>query len=247
MPAVLERLRPIRQVRLQAVQAFRAAMKSAGDAQTILGLNGDPFREALAINRAFDMAPLLPALERSAPSFLGALGAGRLSGPVLRRLRGSVLFICPLLGILRPGDLVPDYRCPAGADLPRIGSLHRLWKAPVTAALNRMLKGAQVFSFLPARLEALWAPDGREAGITVLRFSRLVSGRCSGETAAVPRLSAEAVRCVLESDGRAFHDVLRFKSSDGHAYAPLRSEDRGRVRCLNFVLDTAGAAASASG
>jgi hypothetical protein len=228
--------------RLAAVQAFKSAMAGARDAQAILGLTGAPFQEALAINRAFDDSPLLPVLDRNAPAFLGGLRG--LSAQASRRLAREVIFICPLLGVLRPGDLVPDYRCPAGADLPKIGSLHRFWKAPVTATLNRLLKGAQVISFLPARLNALWEPDGREAGITILRFSRLSRDRCLGETAAVPRLSAEALRHVLEAEGRG-QDLMRFRSRDGHAYAAIHSENRGRVRCLNFVL-RAGHEAGAS-
>jgi hypothetical protein len=231
------------QARLAAVQAFRSAMAGARDAQAILGLVGPPFQEALAINRAFDDSPLMTVLERNAPAFLAGLRG--LSAQAARRLGREVVFICPLLGVLRPGDLVPDYRCPAGADLPKIGSLHRFWKGPVTATLNRVLKGAQVLSFLPARLNALWEPDGREAGITILRFSRLSGDRCLGETAAVPRLSAEALRHVLEADGRASHDLMRFRSHDGHAYAAIHSENRGRVRCLNFVLGP-GHEASAS-
>jgi hypothetical protein len=227
-------VKSIVEARLAAVQAFRAAMAAARDAQAILGLTGAPFQEALAINRAFDQSPLLPVLERNAPAFMAALRG--LPAAASRRLAREVFFICPLLGVLRPGDLIPDYRCPPGADLPKIGSLHRYWKGPVTATLNRLLKGAQVLSFLPARLSALWEPDGREAGITMLRFSRLSGERCLGETAAVPRLSAEALRHIVESDGRSLQDLLRFRSKDGHAYAAIHSEDRGRVRCLNFVL-----------
>lgn len=234
--------KPMLQARLAAVQAFKSAMTTARDAQAILGLTGAPFQEALAINRAFDQSPLLPVFDRNAPAFVRALAG--LSAQASRRLSREVFFVCPLLGVLRPGDLVPDYRCPAGADLPAIGSLHRFWKGHVTAALNRLLKGAHVFSFLPARLAALWEPDGREAGITMLRFSRLAGGRCLGETAAVPRLSAEALRHVLESDGRAAQDIVRFRFHDGHAYAAIHSEDRGKVRCLNFVLGREAAAST---
>jgi Peroxide stress protein YaaA len=229
--------------RTEALQAFRSAMNGGREAQAVLGLKGQPFQDALAINRGFDSTSLADVLERSPHAFLDALTKPPLSAAVGRRLHRDVLFVCPLLGLLRPGDQVPDYRCPVGAQLPRIGSLHRFWKETVTAALNRLLKGAQVFSFLPARLSALWEPDGREAGIAVLRFSRLSGGRCVGETASVPRLSGEAVRYILENEVGSGNELMRFRSSRGHAYSASHSEDAGPVRHLNFVLDPAAAPA----
>jgi hypothetical protein len=232
-------LKPLMLKRVEALQAFRSAMNGGREAQAVLGLSGAPFQEALAINRGFECSCLAPVLERSPHAFVGALARPTLSAGARRKLERDVLFICPLLGLLRADDQVPDYRCPVGAHLPKIGSLHRFWKATVTASLHRLLKGAHVFSFLPARLGALWEPDGREASITVLRFSRLSGGRCVGETASVPRLSGEAVRYILETEARSATDVTRFKSSDGHAYSATQSEDEAPVRSLTFVLDPA--------
>ena len=233
--------KPMMLKRTEALQAFRIAMNGGREAQAVLGLRGQPFQDALAINRGFESTSLASVLERSPQAFAAALTKPPLSAAAGRRLSRDVLFVCPLLGILRPDDRVPDYRCPVGAQLPKIGSLHQFWKETLTASLNRALKGAQVFSFLPARLSALWEPDGREAGITVLRFSRLSGGRCVGETASVARLSGEALRYILENDVRSGSELVRFRSSQGHVYRASRSEDAGPVRHLNFVLDPDGA------
>jgi cytoplasmic iron level regulating protein YaaA (DUF328/UPF0246 family) len=231
--------------RLEALQAFRVAMNGGREAHAILGLTGKPFQEALAVNRGLDTSCLATVIERNGHAFASALMEPALSAGAKRRLDHEVVFVCPLLGVLKPGDLVPDYRCPVGANLPKIGSLHRFWKTAVTSTLNRLLKGAQVYSFLPARLSALWKPDGREAGIVVLKFSRMANDRCVAETAAVPRLSGEALRFLLDHDSRAPADLLRFKSGQGHAYSAVHSDDRGRVRCLNFVYDPSRGASPA--
>jgi hypothetical protein len=233
--------KPMVLMQAEALQAFQNAMKAGREAQAVLGLSGQPFQEALAINRCVASTSLTSVLERCPHAFVAAVTKPPLSAAAGRKLHHDVLFVCPLLGLLRPDDQVPDYRCPAGAQLSRFGSLHRFWKAAVTAALNRILKGAQVFSFLPTRLGALWKPDGREAGITVVRFSRLSGSRCVAETASVPRLSGEAVRYILENDVRSGSDLVRFRSSNGHAYRASHSRDDGPVRHLNFVLDPAGA------
>ena len=74
-----------------------------------------------------------------------------------------------------------------------------------------------MFSFLPTRLGALWEPDGRETGITMIKFSRVSNDRSVGETAAVPR----------------------FRPTQGHAYSASHSSDRGGIRSLNFVCEPA--------
>jgi cytoplasmic iron level regulating protein YaaA (DUF328/UPF0246 family) len=231
----------ILQKRLEVMQAFRAAMNGGREAQAILGLTGRPFQEALAMNRGVDSSALAPVLERNGEAFVKTLERPPLSPAARRKFMRDVLFICPLLGVLRPDDQVPNYRCPTGADLPRIGSLHRFWKAPVTATLNRGLKGAQVFSFLPARLNALWERDGREAGVTVIRFARKSGDRFVGETAGVARLSAQAIRFILEKDVRSATDMMEFRSSQGHGYSAVHSGDQDGIRVLNFVLDPARA------
>ena len=225
--------------RTEALQAFRAAMNGGREAQSILGLKGRPFQEALAINRAIGTSALAPVLERNGRVFAQALLTPPLASAARLRLARSVLFVCPLMGVLRPGDRVPDYRCPAGAHLPRIGSLHRHWKGPLTATLNRLLKGALTFSLLPARLGALWKPDGRAAGIVVIKFSRLVKGRCVGETAGMPRLTGEILRFIIEREVRTACDVIQFRSSQGHEYSAVHSDETGGVRCLHFVVDPA--------
>jgi uncharacterized protein len=238
-------LKPIKQKRLDALDAFRDAMNGGGGAQSVLGLSGRPFQEAFAVNRAFDTSCLMPVLERNGRSFSSVFQAPPLGAAQRRRLEREVYFICPLLGVLRPGDLVPDYRVPAGANLPGVGSLHKFWKGAISDALNRVLKGAHVFSFLPARLSALWEPDGRAAGITVMRFARLSDQRALGETAAVPRLSAESVRFILDTDARSVAEVMRFRSSAGHAYSAVHSGNQAGVRCLNFVCNGAKSVAAA--
>ena len=57
----------------------------------------------------------------------------------------------------------------------------------------------------------------------------------------MPRLSGEAVRYILENEVGSGSELVRFRSSRGHAYSASHSEDAGPVRHLNFVLDPAGA------
>ncbi len=201
----------------------------------VLCLSGAPFQAALRINRDFDRCNLATALERNSASFCDVLAVDTLAAEARRRLERQLLFICPLLGLVGPSDLVPDYRCPIGARLPGVGSLHKFWKQPMTETLNRLCRDRIVVSFLPARLRALWEPDGRCLQIVTMRFYRHDSENVVGETAAVPRLTAEAVKFITEQDARTIADLTRFHSSDGHSYCAAHSETSDEVRHLSFV------------
>ncbi len=233
--ALKGRLRHIAKPRRSAIDAFRRAMNGGNQALKVLGLTGKPFQEALGINRCFDCSPMMPTIERHARAFADALLLEDLPADSRRRLERQLFFLCPLLGILSPRELLPDFRCPAGARLPVIGSLHRFWKPEITTTLNRLFRRKLVISFLPARLNALWKPDGAAASIAIVRFSRLSNKGCAGETAAVPGLTGEAVRFILENAVTSVADLVRFRSSSGHTYSAAHSDREGGVRHLTFV------------
>jgi cytoplasmic iron level regulating protein YaaA (DUF328/UPF0246 family) len=228
--------RTLSEARLAALDAFRAAMAQQATALKTLGMKDPAFREAYAINRALDRSRLATALERCNGTFAETLRPKELPEKLRRRLDARIMFVCPLLGVLAPCDRLPDYRCPEGAKLPGVGSLHKHWKPEVTAFLNRVLRGKHVISFLPTRLAALWEPDGRAASIASVRFGRKSEKRAvRGETAAAPGLVGEALRFVLEHDVETPAQFARFESSLGHAHAPSHDGKDGAVDVVWFV------------
>ena len=230
-PTSLWSFRTLIAARRKALAAFRVAMAQQATAMKALCLGEDAFREAYVINRAFDRSRLASALDRCNGTFAEALRHQELAAAERRRIDARVLFVCPLFGVLAPEDRLPDFRCPEGAKLPQLGSLHRHWKPDVTKFLNRVLKGKHVLSFLPTRLGALWEPDGTAASVTTVRFGRKgPGGRPRGETAAAPGLCGEAVRFVVEEDVQTLAEFSRFASSLGHVNAPAWATEEDGVR-----------------
>lgn len=234
-PANLWKYRTLAEARAAALDAFRAAMAQSGTALKVLGLSGEAFRDAHAINRAFDRSKLATTLERSNGTFAESLMAAAMPAADRGRLVKSLLFVCPLFGVLGPDDLVPDYRCPEGAKLPGVGSLHKHWKPEVSKFFNRVLRGSHVLSFLPTRLSALWEPDGGAASVSAVAFARYVGDRLRGETAAAPGLAGEALRFVVERDVRTPQEFAKFRSSLGHTFSAAHSECDGAFRVMRFV------------
>jgi uncharacterized protein len=233
--ASLWKFRTLGASRKKALEAFRAAMANNASALKVLGMKAGAFKEAYVINRALDRSRLTNVLERSNGTFAATLRPKDLPERLRRKLDEKLLFVCPLLGVLSPKDRVPDYRCPEGAKLPGVGSLHKHWKPEVTKFLNRVLRRRHVLNLLPTRLAALWEPDGGAASIVSVRFGRFVGVKIRGETAATPKLTGEALRFAIENGVEDPIGLTKFKSSLGHSFSAAHSVVDGPVRVMWFV------------
>lgn len=102
--------------------------------------------------------------------------------PGLRR-RGvatdHVLISSGLWGVLRPGDRIPRYRCPAGAKLPGVGPVSAAWRKALRAPLAAHVGDRLVVDLRSGAYASMWAPGGNAVTVRVLheRLSRGVVTR----------------------------------------------------------------------
>lgn len=232
---VLSRLQTIREARESVLDAFRLAMQNPNTAMRALGTVGIDLQESRRINLAFEWAARFAPWHTLDPLFRGALALDGLGDRSRGWLDEQALFLCPLLGVVTPAERIPDFRCPPGAKLPEVGSIHRFWKEPVSSTLNRLTKGESVVSFLPKRMNALWDQDGAPRDVRVVRFARRDRGRMNGETAAVPRLTGECVRWIATATSPSIDRLRTFHSSMGHRYDPSVEAEESGFPLMVFV------------
>lgn len=89
----------------------------------------------IADNAALREAPTMPAVDRYTGVLYDALDATSLPAPARRWLGGHVLIQSAPFGPVGATDPIPAYRLAAGAALPGIPPLRRVWADAVTAAL----------------------------------------------------------------------------------------------------------------
>ncbi len=222
--------------RMQALDTFLHALNGAGHAREVLRLNGALLDKAVRMNLAFREAPLLDVLQREHGPLFAALDAPSLDSAARRRLRNEMVLVCPLLGLLSPADEVPEYRCPIGAQIPGFGSLHAFWKPRISPVLDRLARGRRIWSFLPARLQALWTQSGTSAEIVHVLFMRTSkSGRALADHAGAQRLAGELSRVLLASATTSPADLTGWTSTEGHHLREDLSRQQGNVRTLVFA------------
>jgi cytoplasmic iron level regulating protein YaaA (DUF328/UPF0246 family) len=110
---------------------------SAGDEERALAeLHlGPRSREDLRDNLRLRTAPAAPAAQVYTGVLFDRLGLTTLPPAARRRADLHVLIVSALWGVLRPGDRIPSYRCPAGARLPGRESARRTWAGPLREVL----------------------------------------------------------------------------------------------------------------
>lgn len=129
-------------LRLPALSGQRAAVVSAlvtlaadpAEAARVLKL-GTTQRAEIAVNAGLREAPTMPAVDRYTGVLYDALGAASLDGSARRWLGAHVLIHSAPFGPVGALDRIPAYRLGAGAALPGVAPLRRLWADAVTAAI----------------------------------------------------------------------------------------------------------------
>lgn len=207
----------------EAVREFLSAINGQGHGEEVLRLAGARLAQATEKNLAFCHGRLLPVLERERGPLFSALGA--LSPDLVRRLSDEMVVVCPLLGILAPTDMVPEYRCPVGAQIPGWGSLHTHWKKHLGPVLGRLCRNRRVFSFLPNRLRALWTPGSSvDEFITIQFATRRTDGGLRVENAGAGKLAGAMIRAMLDEDLLDPSQLMSWKAPSGHVYSAVHSE-----------------------
>jgi hypothetical protein len=175
----------------------------------------DAIRDAalLADSRIRD-SPTLPALRRYAGVVYDGLGFDTLD-PAEQRLAGHRTYVFSgLFGVVRGDEPIPDYRVPAKAVLPGLGTCATFWRRNLDAVLPTLLGRGAVVDLRSSDYAAMWRPDRATAArvITVRVLSPTPSGRLAvvsyASKLAKGRLAAALVRREAAGDRvRAARDV----------------------------------------
>ncbi|MBS1675380.1 MAG: peroxide stress protein YaaA [Actinobacteria bacterium] len=125
-------------LRAQREQVLDALVALAADPEVtrrVLKLSDKQLAEAVRDNASLRTGPLMPAVDRYTGVLFDALDAASLDGWARRWLGAHVLVHGASFGPIGALDPIPSYRLGAGASVPGLPALRRLWADVVSAAL----------------------------------------------------------------------------------------------------------------
>jgi uncharacterized protein len=154
--------------------------------------------EACLRNAAIFETPTMGALDRYDGVVYQGLGAGSLSAAARRIADESILIFSGGLGVVRGDELVPWYRIPASARLPKAGTVASRWRPALAKHVPDLLGDAFVVDMRSSDYAGLWKSPSvlavrvlqrRPTGVgeQVVSFhSKLVKGRLARALVTAP-------------------------------------------------------------
>jgi cytoplasmic iron level regulating protein YaaA (DUF328/UPF0246 family) len=193
----------------------------------VTSCQGNPVRarERLGLSAALDddraanaelwTSPTRPAGERYCGVLHDALGYPTLSSAARQRADAAVVVLSGLWGATRPVDLLPAYRVGIASQLPRIGPLPTLWRAPLHRALDAVVAGEGAVDLRSSGYSLMYRPSAEAAA----RMTEVRVTGPDGQRAAASYQSKVAkgrlVRAMLSSGALTVDGLLSAATAIG--------------------------------
>jgi cytoplasmic iron level regulating protein YaaA (DUF328/UPF0246 family) len=197
--------------RRQLIDALHAVLQDGKtDLEELFGVKDETLEAAVKANLEIYTAPLMSALDRYSPGVMyQAMDFQGLPTGAQRRLLEEGIIFSGLFGLLRPDDLIPEYRLRMDASIPGIGKVSRFWRETLSRELNETLKGRFVWNLLPKIHEDAWEDDHSYEAMVRVQFQRKVKGELKPVTHDVKPLRGKLVNFIVQEtleDLEAFNE-----------------------------------------
>ena len=228
--------------RREVVNALVAAMGGSPEARfKLLGVKAAKAEEATAANLVVATAPTMPAIDRYTGVLYDALDYSSLPAKVRRGVDRQVVVFSGLWGLVRPTDLIPDYKLKMGASLPGLGKPARFWKPLISDTLADAITASgtdMVWDLLPNEHTAAWDPPVAGRRVRVRFLDDVVK---NGERTLVTvshwnkLLKGALVRHVVEHGLDDPAGLVDFDHPQGYRYEPSLTETTGTTTDIALV------------
>ena len=207
------------------------------DALVRLGVGASLAAEVEA-NRTLPQGRTLPVGKVFTGVLFDALNLPGLEPAARRRAARQLVVFSALWGVLRPGDRIPPYRLPVGADLDGVGPLAGWWRPRLSSLMADEAGHGLVVDCRSAGYAAMWHPQGEAAGRWVaVRVLRDVAGRRSVVSHLAKLTRGRLVRHLLATGAAArTPEQLAATARKAFEVELVRPERPGRPWSLDVVL-----------
>ncbi len=225
--------------RRRLIDALLAFMEQQDDdaLSAFFGVKGDVLAEAVEANRSLYQAPLMSALDRYSPGVMfKAMDFGRLPTGAQRRLLENGIIFSGLFGLLRPDDLIPNYRLKMDANLPGIGRVGTYWREHLSTLLNQTLEGRFVWNLLPGVHQDAWDDTHTYEAMVTLRFFKMVDGERKPVTHGVKPLRGQLVNFIVRETLEDLELFQEWTHPAGYRLDPEASSFDEATRTHHLVM-----------
>ncbi|MEM0963713.1 MAG: YaaA family protein [Bacteroidota bacterium] len=186
--------------------------------EKLFGVKGDTLQQSVDANLSIYRSPLMASVDRYGPGVLyKAMDfAGLPTGSQRRLLENGVIF-SGLFGLLRPDDLIPNYRLKMDAKVGDLGRASTYWREPLSSALNALVTGHAVWNLLPSAHEAAWEDAETYARMIRVKFYREDdAGERTAVSHGVKELRGALVAYIVNETADSVEALEDWEAPDGY-------------------------------
>ncbi len=203
------------------INKLHQAMQEADEEtlEGIFGVKGDTLAEVVKVNQEIFKAPLMSALDRYSEGVMfKAMDFAGLPTGAQRRLLENGIIVSGLFGLLRPDDLIPNYRLRIEASLPEVGKVAKYWKPYISPLLNQTVANKFVWDLLPNAHREAWDDDHSYEQLVQVKFYEKKGSERKAITHNVKPLRGQLVNFIVRESLEDVEPLLEWTHPAGFRY-----------------------------
>jgi hypothetical protein len=210
--------------RRRLITSLQETIAVGKDIEEFLGVKGEALDQAIQANLNIFDAPLMSAMQRYSPGVMfKAMDFAGLPTGAQRRLLENGIIVSGMFGLLRPDDLIPDYRLRIDCTLPDIGRVARYWRPFISPLLNEALRGHIVWNLLPVSHKEAWDDAHTYEQLIELRFFEESGGERKAITHGAKPLRGQLVNVIVREAIERMEDLKDWVHPAGFTYDEAES------------------------
>ncbi|MEM1055461.1 MAG: peroxide stress protein YaaA [Bacteroidota bacterium] len=202
------------------IDALQSQVRDGGEQELskLFGVKGETLQAAVDATGEIYRSPLMAAIDRYNPGVMyAAMQFPELPTGAQRRLLENGVILSGLFGLLRPDDLIPNYRLKIDASVDGVGRASTYWKPVISPVLNKLLTGQVVWNLLPSAHAATWSDEETYARMFILKFYKEdESGERKSVSHGVKELRGALVHHIVIELPETVEDLMEWEAPDGY-------------------------------
>jgi uncharacterized protein len=225
--------------RRKLINALQDTIRSGEtDLETLFGVKNGALEEATAANLEIFKGALMATLDRYSPGVMyKSMDFAGLPTGAQRRLLENGIILSGVFGLLRPDDLIPNYKLKMDATLPEIGNVAAFWKPLISPILNRRVEAKIVWNLLPTVHRDAWDDERTYHSIVNVRFFDESGGERKAVTHNVKPLRGQLVNYIVRETAESVEALEFWQPSEGYVFEPdsIERDEETKEVTVSFV------------
>lgn len=206
--------------RRRLITALQSVLREADEPalERLFGVKHEALAAAVQANLSVFNSPLMAAIDRYSPGamYQAMEFAGLPTGAQRRLLENGIIF-SGLFGLLRPDDLIPEYRLRMDAQLPEIGKVSRYWRPVLSPLVNEAVRGKFVWNLLPGTHQDAWEDQATYRAMVEVKFFREEKkGQRAPLSHGIEELRGALVNYVVRDPAESIESLLGWEAPGGY-------------------------------